>query len=172
MKSQNIPGAPKSAHASGGGFSSLFRPVTVGALLLGCLLGLGFSHLFGSPPYDPSLRKLILQYFSSWSNKDMETYAACFDPSSTIYVMEKGEVALRQDLKDFLRGQIEAHRRASSPLSERAEDMDMVLTGQFAYVRVLWKLTSGERVSKGYDHFLLSRTPAGWKIVSLVFYGI
>ncbi len=169
MKKRKTPATPKSRSA---GFFSIFRPVTVAALLLGCLTGLGFSQLFGSPPSDPSLRKLILQYFSSWSHKDMETYAACFDPSSTIYVMEKAEVAVRQDLKDFLRGQVEAHRRASSPLVETAESMDMVVTGQFAYVRVLWKLTSGERVSKGYDHFLLSRTPGGWKIVSLVFYGI
>ncbi len=79
---------------------------------------------------------------------------------------------LRQDLKEFVRDQTEAHRRAPSPLYERAEDMDMMMTGHFAYVRVLWKLTSGDRVDRGYDHFLLSRTSDGWKIVSLIFYGI
>jgi hypothetical protein len=81
-------------------------------------------------------------------------------------------VVLRQELKHFLRDQTEAHRRASAPLEEHAEDIDILVTGPFAYVRVLWKLTSGDRVSRGYDHFLLSRTPAGWKIVALVFYGI
>lgn len=172
MKNQKTSAAPRTGVPTASKFSFLINPVSIVALFLGCFIGLGLSYLFHSTQYEPSLRKSILQYFSSWSHKDMETYASCFDPSAIIYLMEKDRVVLRQNLKDFMEDQINAHKRALSSLEEHAEDMDMVITDHLAYVRVLWKLTAGDRVSRGYDHFVLSRTPAGWKIVTLVFYGV
>jgi len=102
----------------------------------------------------------------------MEGYAACFDPAATIYFMKNGRVALQQNFKDFLEGQKNAHKATATPLEEHAQDVDLFITGNMAYARVLWRLTAGNRVSKGYDHFLIFRTSVGWKIITLLFYEI
>ncbi|MBI5968144.1 MAG: nuclear transport factor 2 family protein [Deltaproteobacteria bacterium] len=172
MKNKKTPHTGKTSNPITLKFSPIFNLVTIVAALLGCLIGLGLSSLLHSSQHEPSLRKLILQYFAAWSHKDMETYGACFDPSASIYLMKNGQVVLRQHLRDFLENQINLHKMASSSLEEHAEDIDMFITDDLAYIRVLWKLTAGDRVSKGYDHFILSKTPKGWKIVTLLFYEI
>jgi hypothetical protein len=168
----------KKNHAAEPSESSLFRAssilnrFTMVALLLGGFIGFFLSSFVNKAPDEPSLHQFIEKYFTTWSNKNMEAYAACFDPSATIYLIENSEVARQQNFKEFLEGQKIAHRAALYPLEEHAEDIDFFITGNMAYVRVLWKLTAGNRVSKGYDHFVISKTPAGWKIITLIFYGI
>jgi len=172
MKSKKKPNAAKASE------SSIFRPPSiinrfvVGAMLLGGVIGFFLSSVVNKTYYEASLHQFIEKYFTSWSNKDMEGYAACFDPLATIYFMKNGRVALQQNFKDFLEGQINAHKAAATPLAEHAEDIDLFITGNTAYARVLWKLRAGNRVSKGYDHFMIFRTPGGWKIVTLLFYEI
>ena len=39
-----------------------------------------------------------------------------------------------------------------------------------ARAEVFWKLTQGDRVETGYDHFTLIRQGERWQIVHLLFY--
>lgn len=117
------------------------------------------------------LEQAVERYFSSWSNRDMETYGACFLREAVIHhISDRGEVT-RHDLAPFLQWQRQAVRRANPPLIETAERTEITLEANLARALVYWKLTAGSRVEYGYDHFTFVRQNGEWKIVSLIFYG-
>src|SRR5436190_24062503 len=63
-------------------------------------------------PDDASIRAFLTRYFSTWSAKDMDGYAACFHPQARVLFMtESGQVA-SEGLTDFLHGQRLAHETA------------------------------------------------------------
>ncbi len=176
MKNKNTSCASQPSEPANSRSSPMFSRRTIIAALLGCLVGclvgFAFSSFVLGAQHESSLHEFILRYFASWSGNDMKGYADCFDPSATVYLAGGGRAVTRENLDEFLAGQIEAHKAAVAPLQEHPTDIEMVVTGDTAYVRVLWKLTAGNRTAVGYDHFIVRKTPAGWKIVSLLFYDI
>ena len=122
---------------------------------------------------DPRLgevRTFVDRYFRSWSDQDMNTYDSCFLPEAVIQFIDDRAPSRRRA------------RRGSSPSSERCtgesvernvevpESVEVRLEGRLAHAVVIWKLTSGERVQKGYDHFTLLKPEGKWRIVNLTFY--
>ncbi len=127
-------------------------------------------------PDDPRLaeiEKLIRRYFSTWSNQDIKAYGECFADQAVIQLIDRGGSIQTANLKPFLDGQRQAHRRAANRLIEVPESIDIHLHARLANVIVFWKLTDGPaRVDYGYDHFTLVKNKDGWRIVNLVYYGV
>ncbi|MEO6054139.1 MAG: nuclear transport factor 2 family protein [Chthoniobacterales bacterium] len=142
------------------------------ALALGGVGGYWWKTSHDAGPDADSIHEFINQYFTTWSSKDMAGYAACFDSTSMVYFIRDGQVMLRQDKPDFIAGQSEVLRMETKPIEEHPEDMHIVMDNDVAYASVLWKMTKGSTVKRGYDHFVLLRTPKGWQIISLSFYEI
>lgn len=118
-----------------------------------------------------AIRKFLAGYFDTWSKRDMDGYAACFDPDARIlFVAANGEV-VSQGTVDFLHGQKLAHEQSASPMTERPLEMKIQGDEKVAQAAVKWVLNKGSKEERGTDFFTLRREGAGWKIVSLVFYG-
>lgn len=122
-------------------------------------------------PDDGAIRAFLTRYFETWSKRDMDGYGACFDPQARILFVAKGGGVVSEGTVDFLHGQKMAHERSPSPMSERALDMKIQGDMKIAQAAVPWILTKGSSEERGTDFFTLRRDAAGWKIVSLVFYG-
>jgi hypothetical protein len=122
-------------------------------------------------PEDASIRAFLTRYFSTWSAKDMDGYAACFHPQARVlFLSQSGQVA-SEGLTDFLHGQRLAHETASVPMSEKPLDMTIQGDAKIVQASVTWVLTKGSTEERGTDFFTLKREGDGWKIVTLVFYG-
>jgi hypothetical protein len=122
-------------------------------------------------PDDASIRAFLTRYFSTWSAKDMDGYAACFHPQARVlFLTDSGQVA-SEGLTDFLHGQRLAHETASVPRSEKPLDMTIQGDAKIVQASVTWVLTKGSTEQRGTDFFTLKREGDGWKIVTLVFYG-
>ena len=141
-------------------------------LLVAALLPFpGCSSKQSAHPDDASIRVFLTRYFSTWSAKDMDGYAACFHPQARIlFLSESGQVA-SEGLTDFLHGQRLAHETASVPMSEKPLDMTIQGDAKIVQASVTWVLTKGSTEERGTDFFTLKREGDGWKIVTLVFYG-
>lgn len=118
---------------------------------------------------DPDVRAFLETYFSTWSARDMEGYGACFHEQARVSYVSKG-VPYTQGLTDFLHSQKLSHATASAPMTEVPTDMKILRDERTAQASVRWKLTKGAEITTGTDCFTLIKTPAGWKIMSLVFY--
>lgn len=122
---------------------------------------------------DPRLadvRAFVEHYFRSWSDQDMDAYDACFLPESFVqYIDDRGTITIT-DKRRFVASQREVHRRSPERNIEVPESVEVRMEGRLAHAVVFWKLTSGARVQKGYDHFTLMRREGKWRIVNLVFY--
>lgn len=140
--------------------------------LLGVLL-LSLASCMGKPnlhPDDASIRAFLTRYFSTWSAKDMDGYAACFHPQArVVYVGENGQL-VSQGLTDFLHSQRLAHETATVAMSEKPLDMTIQGDARIAQASVTWVLTKGSKEERGTDFFTLKHEDNGWKIVTLVFY--
>lgn len=122
-------------------------------------------------PDDAAIRAFLNRYFETWSKRDMEGYGACFDPRARILFVAKGGEIVSEGTVDFLHGQKLAHEQSESPMTERPLEMKIQGDTKVAQAAVTWVLSKGSRNEQGTDFFTLHREGAGWKIVSLVFYG-
>ncbi len=122
---------------------------------------------------DPRLgevRTFVDRYFRSWSDQDMNTYDSCFLPEAVIqFIDDRGAITSKGKTR-FVSEQREVHRRSVERNVEVPESVEVRLEGRLAHAVVIWKLTSGERVQKGYDHFTLLKREGKWRIVNLTFY--
>jgi Putative lumazine-binding len=120
---------------------------------------------------DPAVRAFLENYFRTWSNQDMDGYASCFQDSARITFVTDAKGTLHTEtLSDFLHGQRMGHKTATEPMRETADSMIVHSDDRAAIARVPWTLIKGNQRSTGIDHFSLIKTPAGWKIVHLLFY--
>lgn len=142
--------------------------------LLGSLLFL-FASLACQPtpqshPDEVAVREFLTRYFSTWSKQDMDGYASCFHESARVtYLSDQGEPRT-DSLTDFLYGQRMGHKTSPDPMTEVADSMIIQMDSRAAIARVAWTLTKAQQKTTGIDHFSLIKTPAGWKIVHLLFY--
>lgn len=118
---------------------------------------------------DADVRAFLTRYFSTWSAKDINGYGSCFHEQARITFMHEG-LPQTQGLTDFLHGQKLGHTNATVPMTEVPTDMKILCDERTAQASVRWKLTKGAEIVTGTDCFTLIKTPAGWKIMSLVFY--
>jgi len=144
------------------------------ALLLGSLLLSLFFLSCGPPPEahpeEPAVRAFLTRYFSTWSSQDMEGYGDCFHESARITYLPDTGPPRTDTLTDFLYGQRMGHKTSPDPMSEVADTMHIQMDGRAAIARVSWTLTKAQQKTTGIDHFSLIKTPAGWKIIHLLFY--
>lgn len=118
---------------------------------------------------EKEVRTFLERYFSTWSAKDMDGYGSCFHEQARISYVHQG-VPHTQGLTDFLHSQKLSHATASAPMTEIPTNMKILRDDRTAQASVRWKLTKGAEITTGTDCFTLIKTPAGWKILSLVFY--
>lgn len=124
------------------------------------------------PPKDePAVRAFLENYFHTWSTQDMDGYAACFHESARItFVTDPNGSPHSDTLTDFLYGQRMGHKTATEPMRETADSITIQSDDRAAIARVPWTLVKGTQKTTGIDHFSLLKTPAGWKIIHLLFY--
>ncbi|MBB5035511.1 nuclear transport factor 2 family protein [Prosthecobacter vanneervenii] len=115
------------------------------------------------------VREFLTHYFSTWSAKDMDGYGACFHEQARVVFVHQG-APHSYGLTDFLHGQKLSHATTTVPMTEVPTDMKILRDDRTAQASVRWKLTKGSEITTGTDCFTLIQTPAGWKIMSLVFY--
>jgi pyroglutamyl-peptidase len=122
---------------------------------------------------EPRLREVrafVEHYFKSWSDQDMDAYDSCFLPEAIIqYVDDRGAVK-NTSKRPFVASQREVHRNSDVRNVEVPETIDVRMEGRLAHAVVFWKLTSGQRIQKGYDHFTVMKREGKWRIINLVFY--
>ncbi len=118
---------------------------------------------------DADIREFLTRYFTTWSAQDMDSYGACFHEQARISFVHQG-TPRTQGLTDFLHGQKLGHATSPVPMTEVPTGMQILRDDRTAQASVRWKLTKGSEVTTGTDCFTLIKTPAGWKIMSLVFY--
>jgi len=123
---------------------------------------------------DGEVRALISNYFECWSKQDIDGYGDCFDKGASVQLLHgPGSAVETMTLPRFLDSQRQAHRKASEPMVETAESVDVTWNDRLAHVVVRWKLRKGKMSEQqGYDHFTLHHTDGRWKIVHLLFYAI
>lgn len=121
-------------------------------------------------PREKEVRDLVERYFKVWSDRDMDAYDDCFMTDAVIqHVDARGQLVSIPRGK-FVAGQREAHRRSPDPMVEVPESIDIRFEQRIARAVVYWKLTAGDRVETGYDHFTLKLDRGRWRIVNLLFY--
>ena len=138
--------------------------ILVSSFLIAC--GQQASETSGN---DTDVREFLTRYFSTWSAKDMDGYGECFHEQARISFVHHG-TPHTQGLTDFLHSQKLSHATATTAMTEVPTDMKIFRDERTAQASVRWKLTKGSDITTGTDCFTLIKTPAGWKIMSLVFY--
>ena len=118
---------------------------------------------------DDDVGAFLTRYFSTWSAKDISGYASCFHEQARISFVHQGQPRT-EGLTDFIHGQKLSPAAASEPMTEVPTEMKILRDERTAQASVRWKLTKGAEITTGTDCFTLIKTPAGWKIISLVFY--
>lgn len=122
------------------------------------------------PTDEAAINTFLKRYFSTWSAKDMNGYAACFHSTARISFVQTGGQISIQGLTDFIHGQKVGHERSPVPMTEVPTDIQITGDDRVSQAAVRWKLTKGRETVTGTDYFTLVHTPEGWKIASLVFY--
>ncbi len=153
-------------------------PPSVWILFVGCLPILWLTFLFSwqagaageqALSEEKLLKELIREYFSTWSNQDMQAYRRFFHPGATIYYIDRAGNPHAFGLDAFINGQQEAHRRAPAPMVERPTQTTLTVRGRLAQAAVRWELRKGKATITGTNKFTFLKTDKGWKILSLVF---
>lgn len=114
------------------------------------------------------VKKFVENYFSTWSNNDMDGYADCFLNDAVIQFIDPRGQLHSQGKRSFI-----AEQRAvqsKDPGLEVPVTVEVKFEPNLARAIVYWKLTMGKKVDFGYDHFTLAKQDGKWKIVNLVFY--
>jgi len=140
------------------------------ALALGLLLA-ACTPARNAHPEEAGVRTFLNTYFSTWSNRDMDGYGACFHQQARIVYLPKNAEPISQGLTDFLHGQRMSHEQAAVPMKEVPLEMTIQMDDRVAQAQVTWLLTKKDSEERGTDFFTLKRDGKSWKIVSLVFYG-
>jgi pyroglutamyl-peptidase len=121
-------------------------------------------------PRVDEVRTFVERYFRTWSDQDMDGYDSCFLPEAIIqFIDDRGAITTTGKTR-FVASQREVHRRSEERNIEVPESVEVRMEGRLARAVVFWKLTSGARIQKGYDHFTLIKREGKWRIVNLVFY--
>jgi pyroglutamyl-peptidase len=122
-------------------------------------------------PELPAVKKLIEDYFKSWSEQRMKDYGNCFAEDSVIQEISRSGDIHTQMKGPFVATQTTYHKMALFRAVEVPVRTDITFEADLARAVVYWKLTAGPRIQFGYDHFTLIKQSGQWKIVNLVFYG-
>jgi ketosteroid isomerase-like protein len=122
------------------------------------------------PTDKAAINSFLQRYFSTWSEKDMTGYAACFHNTARISFVQEGGQMSSQGLTDFIHGQKLGHERSPVPMTEVPTDIKITGDDRVSQAEVRWKLTKGRETVTGTDYFTLVQTRDGWKIANLVFY--
>jgi hypothetical protein len=118
-----------------------------------------------------AIAEFLDSYFSSWSDANLEVYAAHFHPDATIKFIDDGEVELSLGLTGFIDMQAQVIADAESPMREKMTSCEVRERDGVAWVGADWELVQGQNTTTGVDHFLLVQDETGaWKIISLVYY--
>jgi pyrrolidone-carboxylate peptidase/ketosteroid isomerase-like protein len=115
-------------------------------------------------------RALVERYFQVWSNRDMDAYDDCFMADAVIQHVDASGRLTSIPRGKFVAGQRDAHRRSPEPMVEVPESIEIRFEQKIARAVVYWKLTAGDRVETGYDHFTLMLDRGRWRIANLLFY--
>ncbi|MDG3006157.1 nuclear transport factor 2 family protein [Paludisphaera mucosa] len=115
-------------------------------------------------------RAFVERYFKVWSDRDMDGYDDCFMTDASIQHIDGQGQLFTIPRPRFVASQRDAHRRSPSRMIEVPESIEIRFEQELARAVVYWKLTAGDRVQKGYDHFTLRRDRGRWRIVNLLFY--
>jgi hypothetical protein len=119
---------------------------------------------------EAGVKKVLQQYFDSWSARDMEKCGQCFDDNARICLLENGQLK-DQGKMDFIHEQTMLHLQSSAPMKEVANQFRVQGDDKVAQAAVTWVLTIGDRKITGTDFFTLRRDNSSWKIINLTFYG-
>jgi pyroglutamyl-peptidase len=117
------------------------------------------------------VKKFVEHYFSTWSEQDMDGYEDCFLPEACIQFIDARGLIQTTGKARFVASQRAFHRSSTTRTVEVPENIDIRFEGKLVRAVVYWKLTSGDRIERGYDHFTLIMEEGHWRIVNLVFYG-
>jgi hypothetical protein len=139
------------------------------APFLGMLLGTT-SVAEETDPREREVEQLIQRYFRTWSDQDMEGYAATFMDNACVQFLDAEGRLTTFSLAPFLAGQRDAHRTARHRQIEVPVSTDIRFEAELARAVVYWKLTAGPRTHYGYDHFTLVKSGGQWRIANLLFY--
>ena len=124
-----------------------------------------------TPRAKEEVTAFLHHYFKTWSDQDMDGYAACFHETARITWLPEGKGEPRFDsLSDFLHGQRLSHQTAAEPMRETADHIEILMDDRAALARVQWTLVKGNNRTTGIDHFSLAHTPSGWRITHLLVY--
>lgn len=116
------------------------------------------------------IEKFVHHYFRTWSDVEMDAYADCFLNEAVIQFIDGRGQLHSQAKRPFIAEQRQV--QSKNPGKETAETVEIRLEPNVARAIVYWKLTMGNRVEYGYDHFTLARQDGKWKIVNLLFYKV
>lgn len=119
----------------------------------------------------PAIRKLIDEYFKSWSEQRMKDYGACFAEGAVVQEVTQSGQLYTQSKIPFVASQTSYHKSAVHKAIEVPVKTDITFEADLARAVVYWKLTAGPRTQFGYDHFTLIKQSGEWKVANLVFYG-
>jgi pyroglutamyl-peptidase len=123
-----------------------------------------------APAREQEVKAFIEHYFKCWSDQDMDAYDDCFMSDACIqYIDAHGQLFTSQRQR-FVASQREVHRRSTTRSVEVPESIEIRFEQKLARVVAYWRLNSGTRVQKGYDHFTLKQERGKWRIVNLLFY--
>jgi hypothetical protein len=142
----------------------------VACVLLSACGGAG-AQSAAKHPDDANIRTFLNTYFSTWSARDMDGYAACFHPQARVLLLDSADKVTSEGLTDFLHGQKMVHELSKVQMVEKPIEMRIQGDMRAAQAEVTWVLTKGGTEIRGTDFFTLKREGNGWKIVTLVFYG-
>lgn len=117
-------------------------------------------------------QRFLESYFSSWSNKDIFSYESHFHKDAIVMLVNDGLIQRNDNIKDFIQGQDSFLSTVNTPVSENMTTFTVdYYEGKFANVTARWKLTVGEEIKTGVDHFtLIQDEDNNWKILVLVWY--
>jgi Putative lumazine-binding len=118
---------------------------------------------------ESDVRAFLTRYFQTWSDQDMVGYEGCFHAQARISFVEPSGLVTSMGLTDFIHSQRLAHQQTPARMKEVPLEMRLELHRPITQAAVTWRLTKGSSEQTGTDYFTLAKTPAGWRILSLVF---
>jgi len=158
--------------------STVFVTVTIVActsLIPEAAVGQQTPNLWFSPSLlvpktpDAQVKAFIETYFATWSNKDIDGYAAHFHKDAVIMFVDNGRVQRTDRLEDFIQGQSSYLSSVQESVSERATSSKVDYDGRTGVITAEWVLEKGKRTTTGVNRFTLFRDESGTlKILTLV----
>jgi hypothetical protein len=141
------------------------------ACILICVLGamiISGAACAKDPRDEESIKAFLDQYFSSWSNGDMDAYKDCFHPKATVVILDRANAPQASyPLDAFIRTQEQAHQESLVKMREIPLDKQITTDDNVSQATVRWKLFKGDRTVTGVDLFTLVLTSGEWKILHL-----